>query len=105
MVHRRILFRAEHMMRPGTYAALAKDGVLSWVAHANGLAEISDNVSDDFPAFRRECEMNSLSYDFHQRRDGDGDNTLWFHGRDGKVAHSNNDLGANGITNLENCKA
>ena len=105
MVYRRILFRAEHMMRPGTYAALVKDGVLSWVSHADGVAEISDNISDDFPNFRTECEANSLSYDFHQRRERDGDNTLWFYGRDGKTTSSNNGLGGQPVVPLSECGA
>ena len=78
-------------MQPGTYVSMLEDKVLSWSVTGQNRDEvyISDNDNDDYPSLRSELTKQKASYDFYQRRDRDGDNLYWQHGRDGEKEVSN----------------
>lgn len=84
-MERVIKFKLKALLNPGTYEAMLGDGVHSWSISDVDESEvyIADSESDDFPNLRRELTSQRASYDFYQRRTNDGDNTTWYHGRNG----------------------
>ncbi len=65
MFSRRILLHTHQMANPHIYSALRKDNVENWVDHGNGIAEVSDFSSNDFPHLRAALETSNSSYRFH----------------------------------------
>lgn len=85
MVDRIIKFSQQALLCPAIFTAMKKDSVETWVqiGPAASFVQIHDTTTDDFPHMRVALRTQGFSYDFYQRRQNDGDHTVWQHSRGG----------------------
>lgn len=85
MVDRVIKFSHDALHTSGVYEAMVKDNVARFekTGPAGAFVYVHDSIADDFPNLRVALRAGRFSYDFHQRRAGDGDHAGWYHSRNG----------------------
>lgn len=90
MIDRVIRFKRTALLDPDTYRAKRADEIDPWeVGHDENEVHVHDSKKVDFPQLRSTLQKHGQSYDFYQRKDGDGDHAFWHHGRNGKEYYSN----------------
>lgn len=90
MKYRRIIMTLAAYNLPTVQLAIIADQAGVEAPDGANLVEFCDGTSEDYPALRLALTTAGASYDFYSQRAGEGDHTVWRHGRDGKAEEFSN---------------